>query len=317
MANIREAAPKRPKLRDQLTPSPLWWWIGVSALIGGLLSIPLFQADLAVTAWGMELSRESDLLQWWNAVVARSLFEGRLPGAQDVSYVVIILALAAYFLAMTPWFGNKASLRLFAGYYLASMMLFFVTNRGLKAFFGRARPLDVLRGDQDYSSVWLIGPYAFSEAMSKGSFTSGHTTTAMFLLPVAVYLWHASRRCLAWSVLLLALVWGGLVGAGRVFYGSHYPGDVLWAMVVCLWVSTLAASHLFGLDRREQSPGMPSCWELRLTIWSALTLFALFAAVIGIKQMIFEPAWYWSLVVVFSAFFVWVGANKTACLIRY
>ncbi len=270
-----------------------------------------------MTAWGLELSRESILLQWWNDVAARSLFQGESPGAQDLTYATLILVLAVYFSALTPFWGPKASgIRLFAGYYLACMLLFLVTNRGLKAFFGRARPQDVLRGDQDYSSIWLIGPYGFSEAMSKGSFTSGHTTTAMFLLPMAVCLWCASRRSLAWSVLLLALAWGSMVGVGRVFHGSHYPGDVLWAIIICLWICAFAAYRLFGLDRRGQSPAMLSGWELQLTIWSALTLFALFAAVIGVKQMVFEPTWYWPLVLVLSTLAAWISSIKTARLTR-
>ncbi len=318
MVNTREVASKRPKLWGQLSSSPLWWWIGASALIGGLLSIPLFQGDLAVTAWGMELSRESMFLQWWNDVAARSLFEGDPPGAQDVSYAMLILVLAVYFCALTPFWGPKASgIRLFAGYYLACMLLFLVANRGLKAFFGRARPLDVLRGDQDYSSIWLIGPYSFSEAVSKGSFTSGHTTTAMFLLPLVFLLAHSSRRYLVWPVFVLAVSWGALIGTGRVFRGSHYPGDVLWAMIICLWICAFAAYRLFGLDRREQSPAMPSCWELRLTIWSALTLFTLFTAVIGIKQMVVEPTWYWPLVTCLSALLAWTGSIKSGCLTRY
>ncbi len=270
-----------------------------------------------MTAWGMELSRESMFLQWWNDVAARSLFEGDPPGAQDVSYAMLILVLAVYFCALTPFWGPKASgIRLFAGYYLACMLLFLVANRGLKAFFGRARPLDVLRGDQDYSSIWLIGPYSFSEAVSKGSFTSGHTTTAMFLLPLVFLLAHSSRRYLVWPVFVLAVSWGALIGTGRVFRGSHYPGDVLWAMIICLWICAFAAYRLFGLDRREQSPAMPSCWELRLTIWPALTLFTLFTAVIGIKQMVVEPTWYWPLVTCLSALLAWTGSIKTACLTR-
>lgn len=295
----------------------IFWWIGASTLTGVMLSIPLFHGDLAVTAWCMELSRGSDLLQWWNDVAARSLFDGGAFGAQDSGYVTIILVVAAYFWALTPWSGKAAAgLRLFSGYYLTCMLLFLVTNRGLKAFFGRARPVDVLGGNLEYSPVWLIGPYGFSEAVSKGSFTSGHTTTAMFLLPLVFWFAHSSRRFLAWPVFWLAVSWGALVGAGRVFRGSHYPGDVLWAMIICLWICAFAAYRLFGLDRRGHSPAMPFCWEPRLMIWAPMSLLALFAAAIGIKQMVFEPAWYWPLATCLSALLAWTGSIRTASLAR-
>jgi membrane-associated phospholipid phosphatase len=314
---LKAAAQQPGKLLKSLPPSLLPWWVGISALIGLLLSIPLVKGDLPATSWFVGLSQESLWIQWWNEVADRTVFQGGPPGAQDVTYFSITLILFAYFCSMAPLFGRMASrIRLFTGYYSACMLLFLVVNRGLKALFGRARPLDVLCGNQDYSSIWLIGPYGFSEAVSKGSFTSGHTTAGMFLLPLVFLLAHSSRRYLVWAVLVLAVSWGALIGVGRVFRGSHYPGDVLWAMITCLWICAFAAYRLFGLDRRGQSPAMPSCWELRLTIWSALTLFALFAAVIGIKQMVFEPTWYWPLVLGVSTLLAWTGSIKTGRLAR-
>ena len=306
------------QFRNETPFSPFLIWFGGSTLFGVMVSIPIFYGDLAATALGVNLAQESAWLQWWNDVSARSMFNGQSPGAQDLTYAAAILLVVAHLASLRPGLSRSwAQIRLWTGYYLSCLLLFLVFNRGMKALIGRVRPLDVLRGDQDYSPLWLFGTYSLSEAASKGSFPSGHTTTAMFLLPLTFLLLHSSRRFLAWPVFALALSWGALVGAGRVFRGSHYPGDVLWAMIVCLWISAYAAYHLFGLDRREQSPSLPNCWELRLTAWSAMAMFALFAAVIGIKQMIFEPAWYWPLVTVISALLAWKSTNKTDCLTRF
>lgn len=316
-AALKATLQRSDSIRKYLFSSSIFCWIGLSTLIGLLLSIPLIHGDLRAVDWGIRLTEESDWLQWWVEVADRSLFQGGPPGAQDPAYAAVVLALIGYFCALMPRWANKAVyIRFCAGYYLSCMVLFLVANRGMKAFFSRARPLDVLRGDQEYSSLWLIGSYGFSEAASKGSFTSGHTTTALFLLPLGIFLWHTSHRWVAGLVLVLAVCWGFLVGFGRVLKGSHYPGDVLWATITCLWICVLAAAWLFALERRSGPPATPGLWELRVGICSALGLLGLFAILIGLTQLIYAPAWYWPLIVASGTVIAWGCALRTAALVK-
>ncbi|TVQ97400.1 MAG: phosphatase PAP2 family protein [Desulfovibrionales bacterium] len=307
----------KPGLWNRLSSSALVWWIGTSGLIGLLLSIPLVHGDLPATAWAIHLQQDVPWLQWWSDFSDRSLFQGGPPGAQDTTYITIVLALILYGCTFFPaWAAKAKHVRLAAGYYLSCMLLFLVTNRGMKALFQRARPLDVLRGEQTFSSIWLIGSYGFSEAASKGSFTSGHTTTAMFLVPLGIFMWYSSHRLVAWFVLFLALGWGGLVGTGRVLRGSHYPGDVLWAIIVCLWISIVVASLFFKLEKRSKALAVPRVWELRLGIWIALGMCALFAFLISIVQLVYQPTWFWPLVAILGVLSAWFSFFRVAQFIR-
>jgi membrane-associated phospholipid phosphatase len=290
------------------SPSPLLCWVGGSALVAGLLSIPLLHGDLSATVWNMALARNKPWLLWWSDVAGRSIFQGKSFGAQDLSYVLITIVAGLYVVtACSPRLRREwIVLRLWAGYYLGCMLCFLVVNRGMKAFFGRGRPVDVLRGDVDYSSLWLLGPYSLPDALSKGSFTSGHTTTAMFLLPMAFLVLGSSYRAYAWVVFFLALLWGLILGWGRVLSGSHYPGDVLWAMTMCLWICAFYYYHLFAMHCPEAIPSNPPLWELRLLLWFPSGLLGLFIALIGLKQTIFNFFWYWPLVAILGGIGFWM-----------
>ncbi|SDB23234.1 PAP2 superfamily protein [Desulfonatronum thiosulfatophilum] len=292
------------------------WFVG-SLLAGILLSFPLYHGDLAAVGWAVEVARDSPWITWWTDVSDRSLFQGEPPGAQDVTYVAVIAVLVIYIVSLAPRLTQGwAEIRLWAGYYLCCMLCFLVVNRGLKAFFARVRPGDVLRGDHIFSPMWLLGHYDLPEALSKGSFTSGHTTTAMFLLPVFFIFLHSAYRSFAGPVFVLAVAWGASLGAGRVFSGSHYPGDVLWAMIVCLWICAFTSTHLFSLHRRHGSPASPWLWELRITIFAAFALLGLFLVLIGMKEMIFYGAWYWVAATALAAYFAWTCFEKAAFLAR-
>ncbi|WP_459939384.1 phosphatase PAP2 family protein [Desulfonatronum parangueonense] len=281
------------------------------------MSVPLYHGDLNAVAWAVELARDSSWITWWTDVAYRSLFQGRAPGAQDLTYLTVIIALIIYVLSLTSRFNQGwAHIRLWAGYYLCCMLCFLIVNRGLKAFFARVRPMDVLHGEHIFSPMWLLGHYNLSEALSKGSFTSGHTTTAMFLLPAFFILLHSAYRSLAWPVFVLAFAWGASLGAGRVFSGSHYPGDILWAMIVCLWICAFFSTCLFSLHRRNGSPASPWLWELRVMICVSLFLLGLFIVLIAINQMIFYGAWLWVAAAVPAACFAWACFEKASSLAR-
>jgi undecaprenyl-diphosphatase len=103
-----------------------------------------------------------------------------------------------------------------------------VLNVLLKAVFHRARP--------DSSWVYMLPP------STSFSFPSGHTmASAGVVASVLVLIWVSRARR---SVKLAATVLGGVfavgVGASRVYFGVHYPSDVLGGWLAALaWVSAV------------------------------------------------------------------------------
>jgi lipid A 4'-phosphatase len=49
-----------------------------------------------------------------------------------------------------------------------------------------------------------------------------------FWFAPAIYFWSRSRR-LAWGLIVLGLIHGGLMGFARMAQGAHWMSDVMWA----------------------------------------------------------------------------------------
>ncbi len=198
-----------------------WFWGAL--LLGTVLSLMLFGRDLEIMLRWESAAREHAWLQWWATIASRSLFSAGKLGAQDVSHALLLLVLAAWAVSLRKSVAVRLPhFRAWTWYYLTCLLFFFLVNRGVKVFFGRVRPLQVLRGDLDYTPMWCIGQYELLDALSKGSFTSGHTTMAMVLLPMAFLTIGTPRFAVSFSMFVLALGWALLVGWGRVINGSHY-----------------------------------------------------------------------------------------------
>src|SRR5690606_23635728 len=119
-----------------------------------------------------------------------------------------------------------------------------IVNALLKDHWGRPRPVQVadFGGAETFLLVGTIG----SSPAGK-SFSSGHASIAFYLM-TPFFALVATRPRLAWAFLSAGVVWGLLVGAGRVLQGGHWPSDVLWSGGL-VSLSAFVLSRAFGLLR--------------------------------------------------------------------
>lgn len=98
-----------------------------------------------------------------------------------------------------------------------SELLTYSATSLLKAGIGRERPYAVLSNVQT-GHVDSADPY---------SFPSGHTAGA-FAIATMLTLRYSNKP----EVYIPVFVWAGLVGYGRIYFGLHYPSDVLGGALV-------------------------------------------------------------------------------------
>ncbi len=115
-----------------------------------------------------------------------------------------------------------------------------VVNGVLKPYWGRPRPrhIESFGGTQAFRRWWQPGG-----AGAGRSFPSGHTAMG-FVLVAAIALIPPSRsrvRCWGW---VAALLYGSLMGWGRIVQGGHFLSDVVWAGGVSCGITMLVQKIL-------------------------------------------------------------------------
>ena len=108
-----------------------------------------------------------------------------------------------------------------------------IVNGILKAFWGRARPRQILEfgGDAIYSPVWWI-----SDQCSRNcSFVSGEAASAIWLMALVFLVPREWKRPVAIATIAVAAV----VSLARVAAGGHFLSDVLIAWTIVLLVLAL------------------------------------------------------------------------------
>jgi lipid A 4'-phosphatase len=119
-----------------------------------------------------------------------------------------------------------------------------IVNSVFKDHWGRPRPSDVVQfgGVETYRTFWNPGP-----AGQGRSFPSGHAAVGFFLMaPFFVLRRRApgrSRKALAAGIL-----YGSLMGLGRMVQGGHFLTDVIWSGIL-VYLTGLTLYYLFRLDR--------------------------------------------------------------------
>jgi lipid A 4'-phosphatase len=114
------------------------------------------------------------------------------------------------------------------GFFLALFLLLgpgLVVNTVFKDHWGRPRPADIKEfdGTERFLPVWVKG-----EAGHGKSFPSGHASAGFFLFAPFFFLRGKANKK-AFLFLALGILYGLLLGLGRIIQGGHFLSDVLWA----------------------------------------------------------------------------------------
>jgi membrane-associated phospholipid phosphatase len=240
----------------------------------------------------------------------RSIFEkAALPGAGDLVYPPLLLALIFYSLAWlrrydrrlpkSRFFTFLAAFRPLSGFILMSAFscaLLFVHTT--KQIVGRARPGSVFSGDMPFSDWYQTGPHFFTQGSFSGSFPSGHTATASIFIIFSYVLLATLQERKRWAggiVLALSLLFTAAMGIARMMSASHWLTDTLftlfseWALIhsIYFWVLNIPRQQEFFRQHGIPQPHR-MMFELQLCLFLLLISLGLWAFFTGLRSYRFE-----------------------------
>lgn len=130
-------------------------------------------------------------------------------------------------------------------------------NAVFKPYWGRPRPREVIELGGKYEYRPFYAPAVGSPGKS---FPCGHCSVA-FAFGAGWWLLRRRRPMAATAVLSGSVVFGVLMGVGRMTAGGHFLSDVVWAGLIVYWLSYWLYHHVvagvarFGdlLERRRRT----------------------------------------------------------------
>jgi len=202
--------------------------IGVTLLIFGLWP----GIDLAVTGYFYEATGFAIKQKAWIEALRNTLWNATL----------LMPLLALFLLAVALW--RKTS-GWFWGYILAMFLIGpgLVVNAGFKAYWGRARPFNVIDfgGQAQFTPAWQIS----DQCAKNCSFVSGEGagTTALTIAVLLILLRYRQRIAapLYRAGQTLAIASLGFVAWQRVASGSHFLSDVLLSILLISLIAAVLA----------------------------------------------------------------------------
>lgn len=143
-----------------------------------------------------------------------------------------------------------------------------VVNVLLKSYWGRPRPDQVagLGGEWAYRDIYQLG------IPGQGtSFPCGDATMGFLFITLA----YAGRRSpvLSRAGFAFGLVYGAIIGFGRIGSGSHFPLDVIWSLGIMVLVSIACD---YGVRERSRIWGAvkPLLWGRRKVLTTGFIIAA-------------------------------------------
>ena len=237
----------------------------------------------AATVYDVDTTKALVAAEWkaLTGFMGRTLFEGELPGANDIFVFILLAALIVYILAQKSTAGFKVkAMGIDAGFILlAALVIAVLFVHGGKLTLGRARPDQVLKHGVMYSDWFRYGAHFIADGTFRGSFPSGHTAQAFIAMSLAyVVAGHPQasrlRRRTGWILGAAALFFSLLMGTARCMSLSHWLTDVLGAILFGWLLMHLLYHRVLCVPDRHRYmtlhgrvPQSPSCWELRIGLY--------------------------------------------------
>jgi len=117
--------------------------------------------------------------------------------------------------------------------YLLAVLLIgpgLIVNMFFKDHFGRARPYQVVDfgGTKNFSRPLVIA----NQCIKNCSFPSGHAATGFYLIAIALLCQRRKKLMVS-----MAILFGFLVGLGRMMQGGHFLSDIVFSGLIVFTVS--------------------------------------------------------------------------------
>ncbi len=260
-----------------------------------IISIILLPIDLEIVIFWSEQNISGSFLDKITFFMNRSMFDGDGFGGQDVSYIFMIMSLIVYPISfIKPIKKRMESMRMYSGFLITVGLSQTIVVRGFKAIFARVRPYKVVEDLSLYSPMWTFGKYSLDDAINKGSFFSGHTTTAMFLIVFAFIMIKTHKP---WKIILsflISIIWAIFMGFSRLVDVQHYTSDVFWAIIICIPITVWIYFDVLNIPKRESGEleifkkGEEFRWSFLFVIVSVLFT----TAIIAFRYMFLNFMWY-------------------------
>lgn len=272
--------------------------------------------DLRISESFVSMTTSSPFLTAYANFFDRTLFDGDRFGGQDISYILILITLAIYLVSYIPKIQDKLiSSRKYSGFMLAVILALAIINRGFKVLFARARPGVVTDDPSMYSHMWIFGKLSFTEALNHGSFTSGHTNVAIFLVVLAFISLRTKKKGIIIPTFILTIGYAILMALGRVFEGDHFLSDGFWSILIGILIAAWIYYGILKIPEQEAGNVLPytKCEEFRWGILFATCFTAVIAGAISLRYMFLHFLWYQPIILICSpmiAFFTWKRMKK-------
>ena len=264
----------------------------LSAIIISIILLPL---DLEIVIFWSEQNISGSFLDKITFFMNRSMFDGDGFGGQDVTYIIQISCFILYPISfINPLREKMKSIRMYTGFMIAVGLSQTIVVRAFKAIFARVRPYKVVEDLSLYSHMWTFGKYSVDDAISKGSFFSGHTTTAIFLIVFAFLMIRTHKPWKIITSFLISIIWALFMGFSRIVDVKHYPSDVFWAIIICIPLTAWLYFDVFNIPKRESgeleiyTKGEEFRWSLVFIL--VILLFS--ASIIAFRYMFLNFIWY-------------------------
>lgn len=118
-----------------------------------------------------------------------------------------------------------------------------IVNGFLKEYIGRARPKEIIEfcGTKQFTKPFVLS----NQCITNCSFPSGHAAFAYYLTAWAAWFYNKRRE-----LTLFFILYGSIVGIGRVMQGGHFISDVVASCFIILALNKIL-SNLLQTDNNK------------------------------------------------------------------